>query len=151
MGVVTSEIEIAAEPLKVFRLAREVERYPAYMPNIKTVKVLERRDDGYSRVAWIAGIQVASIKRDVKWTEEEWWDEKSLTSRYQLVEGDYTHYGGDWSFTPAGNRTRVRLTADYDLGLPLVGALISKLLDNIMRDNLNGMLKAIKDRAESGA
>ena len=148
MGIVTSEIEVAADPLSTFRIAREVQTFPSFMPNVKSVQVLERRDDGYAKTAWVARAQVASIDKDIKWIEEEWWDEAGLKSRYNLLEGDYTKYAGDWEFTPVGNGTKIRLSVDYDLGLPLVGALIGKLLDKIMRDNLDGMLRAIKEKAE---
>jgi coenzyme Q-binding protein COQ10 len=148
MGIVTSTIEVNADPKSTFNVAKEVERYPDYMPSVKAAEVLERRDDGYSKVRWVARAQVASIDKDIKWIEEEWWDEKSLTSRFDLLEGDYTHYKGDWGFTPSNSGTLIRLTIDYNLGLPLIGPLISKLLDKIMLDNLNGMLSAIKQRAE---
>ena len=39
-------------------------------------------------------------------------------------------------------------TWGFDLGLPLIGPMIVKLLDKIMQDNIDGMLRAIKDRAE---
>ena len=149
MGVVTSEIEVAAEPSAVFRLAQRVENYPAYMPDVKSVKVLERRDDGYARVAWIARAHVASIDKDIKWVEEQWWNPDTLSAKYQLLEGDYKHYGGEWTFTASAVGTKIRQRIDFDLGLPLVGALIGKLLDKIMQDNLDSMLKAIKERAES--
>jgi ribosome-associated toxin RatA of RatAB toxin-antitoxin module len=85
----------------------------------------------------------------VKWTEDEWWNLESLTSTFELVDGDFKHYKGDWAFTPSDSGTKIRMTLDFDLGLPLVGPLIVKLLDKIMQNNIDGMLKAIKERAES--
>jgi ribosome-associated toxin RatA of RatAB toxin-antitoxin module len=151
MGIVTAEIIVSADPLTTFRTAREVEQYPKWMPSVKSVEVLERRDDGYSKVAWVALAKVASINKEVKWIEEEMWNEGTLSSTFDLLEGDYTHYKGDWVFTRDNGGTKITLTADYDLGLPLVGPLIGKLLDKIMKDNLDGMLKAIKERSEGAS
>jgi coenzyme Q-binding protein COQ10 len=150
MGVVTSEIEVAVDPQTAFELAREVEKYPDFMPDVDEVKVLERRDDGYTRVSWVGHAKVASIDKLVKWTEEEWWDKDNLTSKFELVEGDYKHYRGDWKFEKSNGGARIKLTVDFDLGLPLIGPMIVKLLDRIMQDNIDGMLKAIKERAEHG-
>ena len=149
MGVVTSEVDIAVDPETVFRLAREVEKYPDFMPDVEEVKVLERREDGYARVSWIGHAKVASIDKLVRWVEEAWWDSENLTSRFQLVEGDYRHYRGEWTFEPVASSTRIRLTVDFDLGLPLIGPMIVKLLDRVMQNNIDGMLLAIKERAES--
>ncbi len=149
MGVVTSEIIVSRDPVIVFKIASEVEKYPDFMPDVESADVIERRDDGYARVAWVGHARVGSIDKIVKWTEDAWWNLDSLTSTFELVEGDYKHYKGDWTFTPSDSDTKIRLTIDFDLGLPLVGPLIVKLLDNIMQNNIDGMLKAIKERAES--
>ena len=150
MGLVKSEITVKADPVKTFRVAQEVEKYPQFMPDVEEIKVLERRDDGYSRVFWAAHAKVASIDKLVKWVEDEWWHEETLTSRFELVEGDYKHYFGDWTFENSGGGTKITLTVDYDLGLPLIGAMINKLLDRIVQKNLDSMLSAIKTRAEAG-
>jgi len=149
MSVVTSVIEIDASPTKTFKTAREIETYPDFMPDVKSVKILERRDDGYSRSEWVGHVSVASIDKDIRWVEDEWWNENELISNFELVEGDFKYYKGDWKFEPLNGATRVTLTVDYDLGLPLVGAIIAKLLDKIMQNNIDGMLSAIKNRVES--
>lgn len=149
MSVITSEVEVKVNPESAFSLAREVEKYPDFMPDVKEVKVLERRDDGYARVSWVGHAKVASIDKLIKWTEEEWWDSENLSSKFELVEGDYKHYRGDWAFEKTNGGTKIRLTVDFDLGLPLVGPMIGKLLDKIMQSNIDGMLEAIKKRAES--
>jgi len=151
MGVISSAINISADPLSVFRVAREVEKFPDFMPDVKEVSVIERRDDGFSRTSWTARARVASINKNIKWIEDEWWDENSLSSKFELVEGDYKHYRGDWKFEPSDSGTLVTLNIDFDLGLPLIGPLIVKLLDKLVQNNTDGMLKAIKARVEGEA
>jgi coenzyme Q-binding protein COQ10 len=148
MGIVISEIDIKSDPEKVFKIASLVEKFPDYMPDVKKVELLERRDDGYSRSSWVALAKIASINKEVKWIEDEWWDSANLSSKFEQVEGDYKHYFGDWAFTKTDDGTHVKLTVDFDLGLPLIGPMIVKLLDNLTRNNLDSMLKAIKERAE---
>lgn len=148
MGVVVSEIDIDADPQTVFDIASRVELFPDFMPDVKKVELIERKDDGYSRSSWVALAKVASINKEVKWIEDEWWDRENLTSKFEQVEGDYKHYHGDWTFTATDSGTHVKLTVDFDLGLPLIGPIIVRLLDNLTQSNLDSMLKAIKDRAE---
>ncbi|MFH1676373.1 MAG: SRPBCC family protein [bacterium] len=148
MGLVESEIIVNSDPASVFRIAQEVEKYPDFMPDVESARIIERRDDGYAKVAWVAHAKVASIDKPVKWIEESWWDEKSLSAKFNLLEGDYTKYEGDWEFTAHDGGTKIKLKVDYNLGLPLIGPLIVKLLDRIMQNNLDGMLGAIKKRAE---
>ncbi|MGB9607195.1 MAG: SRPBCC family protein, partial [bacterium] len=45
MPVVEKEIEIQAPLEKVFAIAKNVEDYPAFMPSIKAVRVLEEEGD----------------------------------------------------------------------------------------------------------
>jgi ribosome-associated toxin RatA of RatAB toxin-antitoxin module len=149
MGVVAAEIDIQADPVRVFEIACKVETFPDFMPDVKKVELIERRNDGFARTSWIGTAKVATINKEIKWIEDAWWDRDSLTSQFEQVKGDYKHYFGGWTFTPVGTGTHVKLTVDYDLGLPLIGPLIVKLLDKLMQDNINSMLKAIKDRAES--
>ncbi|MCX6645162.1 MAG: SRPBCC family protein [bacterium] len=148
MGIVISEIDINSDPQKVFKIASQVEKFPDYMPDVKKVELIDRKDDGYSRTSWVALAKIASINNEIKWIEDEWWDSGTLSSKFEQVEGDYKHYHGDWAFTKTADGTHVKLTVDYDLGLPLIGPMIFKLLDNLTRNNLDSMLKAIKERAE---
>jgi len=148
MSIVISEIEIAAPVAKVFDLARKVEDFPKFMPDVKTVEVRERRPDGHCISYWEAVASLQNIKKIVRWEEEAHWNAVDFTSSFAQTKGDYKHYNGSWEFETEGDSTHVRLTVDYDLGLPLVGALINKLLDKIMKDNCDSMLKALKEKAE---
>ena len=149
MGLVHSTIDLSVDASTAFRIATSVDAFPAFMPDVKSVRVLERRDDGYARVEWVGHVSLGSIDRDIKWVEDEWWDAETLKCKFKLVEGDYKKYSGTWDISPTDRGSRIILTVDFDLGLPLIGPLINKLLDKIMKDNLDGMLKAIKIQAEA--
>jgi ribosome-associated toxin RatA of RatAB toxin-antitoxin module len=50
-----------------------------------------------------------------------------------------------WKFIPLSDmETKVELEIEYDLGLPLVGALINTFLKKKMLENAQAMLKALK-------
>lgn len=148
MGVVVSSVNIKAPVGQVFDLARKVEDFPEFMPDVKTVVVRERRDDGYTRTYWEAIASIQKIIKVIRWEEEERWDIENLSCSFAQTKGDYKHYNGGWKFEDTGGSTKVDLTVDYDLGLPLIGPLIKKLLDKLMQENCDSMLNALKERAE---
>ncbi|MFH1515193.1 MAG: SRPBCC family protein [bacterium] len=150
MGLITAEVLVDAPKQKVFEMARRVEEYPDFMPDVEEVEVLERDDEtGVAHIRWVGKVEVQSISKKVRWVEEAIWDSEKLKCEFKLLEGDYKKYGGNWSFEDvAGGKTRIVLKLDFDLGLPLVGALINKLLDKLMLTNCQGMLDAIKKRVE---
>ena len=150
MGLVKAQVTVNAPREKVFEMARRVEDYPAFMPDVEEVEVLERDDSkGTARVRWVGKVEVGSISRKVRWIEEEIWNPKELKGEFRLIEGDYKYYGGNWEFEQTSDgKTVLTLNIDFDLGLPLVGPLINKLLDKLMLSNCQGMLEAIKRRVE---
>ena len=151
MGVIKAEVLVDAPPSEVFEMARLVEDYPDFMPDVEEVEILSRDDEtGIARVRWIGKVEIQSIRKKVRWVEEEIWYPKELKGEFSLIEGDYKTYGGKWGFEKIDDgKTRLTLEIDFDLGLPLVGSIINKLLDKIMLTNCQGMLDAIKKRVES--
>ncbi len=132
----------------VFALARDQESFPQFMPDVESVTVAERSEDGSRTVTdWVA---VASdFKLKVRWTEEDLWDEAAHTCRFTQLKGDYTAYGGLWTFTPDGaNGTQFQSEIDYELEIPLIGPLLKAVVARLMRDNTQKILDAIKVRAE---
>ena len=145
-------IENSAEinaPLKtVFALARDQASFPEFMPDVESVLVVERNGDGSRTVTdWVAVARDFKLK--VRWTEEDLWDEATHTCRFTQLKGDYTSYGGLWTFTPKGpNVTVFKSEIDYELEIPLIGALLKAVVARLMRDNTQKILDAIKVRAE---
>ena len=152
MGIVSAVVNVAAPPEAVMAVAQKVEEFPQFMPDVVGVTILERDEaTGHARVKWDAKVEVQSIRKPIRWVEDEFWKPDERTCEFVQVSGDYKKYSGRWTFAPQPDgTTQVTLTTDFDLGLPLVGAIINKLLDKLMRDNCQAMLNAIKARVESG-
>ncbi len=133
----------------VFAAARDQGSFPQFMPDVESLIVTERSPDGSRIVSdWVA---VASdFKLKVRWTEEDIWDEAAHELRFKQLKGDYTAYGGLWKFTEdSPGVTRFQSEIDYDLEIPLIGALLKAVVARLMRDNTQKVLDAIKSRAEA--
>ncbi|MGC8863631.1 MAG: type II toxin-antitoxin system RatA family toxin [Armatimonadota bacterium] len=147
MPEVKSSVEINGPIDKVYALAKDVESFPEFMPDVKSVTVLERSDDGRRTVTEWVGI-VKEFRTTVRWTEEDIWDDDAHTCTFKLVKGDYSRYSGRWTFTDLGGRTRFDSEIDFEYDIPLVGPLIKGIVAKKMKENVDNILAAIKTRVE---
>jgi uncharacterized membrane protein len=144
---IQSSIEINGPIDKVFALARDIESFTEFMPDLKSVNVVEKSEDGSRIVSEWVGI-VKEFKTTLKWTEEDIWDDKAKTCVFSLVKGDYSKYSGNWAFTDLGDKTRFDSEIEVEYDVPLVGALIKGIIAKKMKENVDNMLAAIKTRVE---
>jgi ribosome-associated toxin RatA of RatAB toxin-antitoxin module len=144
MPYVESRIAIAAPARAVYELAKDQERFPEFMPDVETVKVLERHPDRViSR--WKTLVEEAPIE----WTEEDRFDDGALRIDYALLEGDLDTFEGAWTFEERDGLTHVLLTVEYDFGVPTLAELIGPTLQKKVLENSEMMLKALKTQAEA--
>lgn len=147
MPTVQNTISIQASPAAVYAIARDVERFPDFMPDVQRITILEQSEDGSRQVvAWVG--LIPAFRLTVKWSEEDLWDDAELTCRFKQVKGDFTEYGGLWRFTPDGDGTRFESEVTYELEIPTIGPLIRGVVKKIMQDNMERLQAAIKRRAE---
>lgn len=148
MPRVESSVFINSDPDKVFELARNVEAFPEFMPDLKTVTVLEKSPDGNHCVTEFVGI-VKEFKTTLKWVEEDEWDPSARTCRFSLVKGDFKSYSGVWTFEPADGGTKYTSVIDFEYDIPLIGPMIKTLIARKMQQNVDNMLEAIRTKAEN--
>ena len=143
MPYVESRIAVAAPARAVYELAKDQERFPEFMPDVETVKVLERHPDRViSR--WKTLVEEAPIE----WTEEDRFDDAALRIDYALLEGDLDTFEGAWTFEERDGLTHVVLTVEYDFGVPTLAELIGPTLQKKVLENSEMMLRALKVQAE---
>lgn len=152
MANIQSIIEIKASRDLVWELAQDVKKFPDIMPDLDEVKVLEESSEGSTRRTvseWHGRIQ--KFNRKMVWTEEDFWDDAAHTCRFAQIKGDFDEYKGDWRFEEQGGGTRVALDLEYRFDIPLVGALMQKVVKGLIQENADNMLKALKTEAERRA
>ena len=146
MPYVETTIVVDAAARDVYELAKDMERFPAFMPDVESVVILER--DGASIVSrWKTLVEEAPIE----WTERDDFDDVALRVDYKLIEGDLETFEGSWTFEPGEGGTRVTLGVEYDFGVPTLAELIGPTLHRKVRENSEMMLAALKREAETAA
>ncbi|MBC8143143.1 MAG: SRPBCC family protein [Armatimonadetes bacterium] len=149
MPRVESSILIHAPRERVLAVARDNAAFPEFMADVKSLEVTETSPDGLRIVSdWVGVVQKFGIT--VRWTEEDVWDLDAGTCTFRQTKGDYDKFDGVWTFTGTGDaETRFDSFLDYELEIPLVGALVKTLVHKIVQTNLDSTLSAIKARSES--
>jgi len=113
------EERIRAAPRAVYDLFRQVETFPEFMPNVKSIQVIER-SEGWSVSHWHTDLDGAPIA--------------------QLE--------GHWAFEPCEEGTLLVCDLDYDLGVPLVEEVVGATVREKLQHNIEEMLRAARERLE---
>lgn len=145
MARVEASVLIRAPLADVYALAKRVEDFPRFMPDLERVTVLERRGDVPTVTEWVGVVE----GRKIHWVEEDVWDDAQHRCRFRQREGDFDRYEGAWTFAPEGGGTRTAIAVEFEFGIPLIGGLLSALLRVKMKENLDGMLAALRGHLEA--
>ncbi len=144
MPEVVRTIVIEGEPRAVYELAKDMESYPSYMPDVESVKVVSRTPNT-TVTEWVTDIDGTPFL----WTEEDRFDDQGLRIDYALVEGDLDQFEGTWTFQALEGKTEVRLSVNYDFGLPELTELIGPTLHEKVGENCEMMLAGMKKLVEA--
>ncbi len=143
MPSVECTVFVNGEAREAYEIAKRMEEYPIFMENLESVRVVEK-GDGYTITDWFAKVD----GRDFKWQEKDIFDDHSLTITYRQTAGDLKKFEGQWSFVEENGRTRVTLTADFEMGIPMLAGLLNPILKKKLKSNCDCMLEAIKKKVE---
>ncbi len=143
MPYVETSIFVDKKPDLVYDFAKDMERYPEYMSDVESVKVIERKESE-TLSEWVTNIEGTPIV----WIERDSFDDISKKISYQLIEGDLDKFEGTWSFAPENSGTRITLGVDFDFGIPHLEELIGPTLVSKVKENSDMMLNGIKSYFE---
>jgi ribosome-associated toxin RatA of RatAB toxin-antitoxin module len=123
-------IDVAAPPDLVFRLARDVERWPRLLPHYADVRVEDRRADGSivaRLVARRALVPMLGIGLPVAWRSRSWSVPAARRLRF-VHRGGATH-GMDvtWRIEPAPGGTRVTIEHEFRPRIAAWASLVDRL------------------------
>lgn len=146
MSYVESSIVIKGKKKDIYQLAKDMEKYPEYMPDVESVEVIQ--NDGDATVTdWVTSVEGTPIC----WKERDQFDDENMRISYRLIEGDLDKFEGEWIFTETNDGTRVTLTVDFDFGMPTLAELLGPILEEKVKENSKMMLRAMKEKVEGGS
>jgi len=147
MPTLENSVPINAPTDRVFEIAKDAERFPEFMPDVKSLEIIER--DGSRVVTRWTGV-IPQFRVTVKWTEEDFWDDAEKTCRFKQIKGDFDEMAGIWRFETTAEGTTFHSTVNYEYNIPVLGPLVKKVVHHLMQANVNSAMQAIKRRAEGG-
>ena len=138
-SVAVSQAIACKDTEALYALIKDMERFPSFMPDLVGVRVVERGENR-TVTAWEAKVDGLTLR----WKEEDLFDEAGLRISYRQIEGDLKRFEGAWQIAPIEGGARVELTAEFDLGIPMIAPLVEPLLTRRIEENCRGMLCAIE-------
>ncbi|GBG54943.1 hypothetical protein SPFL3102_01186 [Sporomusaceae bacterium FL31] len=143
MPFVEVTMPVMCDRHEIYPILKEMEKYPEFMEDLISVEVLERKENT-TVTKWVSNVD----GRTIKWTELDVFDDENLHISYRQLEGDLKRFEGEWSLTPIDGGTEVKLTVDFEFGIPMIAGLLNPILKKKVRENSANMLKSIKEKME---
>jgi ribosome-associated toxin RatA of RatAB toxin-antitoxin module len=128
---------------KVYEIAEKIEKFPEFMPHVKTSNIIKKHGNKreVEMTAVVNGIKSHWISASTT--------EKNKRIRYSQVKGFCKLMGGEWLFEKVPEGTKITLIHNFDVGLPIIGNLIGRLIVKKWVDKYSRLtLGAIKEKAE---
>lgn len=146
MPYVEVTLPVQADRSEIYPILKDMEKYPEFMSDLVSVEVVERKENT-TITKWVSNVD----GRIIKWTEVDTFDDANMHIRYKQIDGDLKKFEGEWILTPLANGTEIKLTVDFEFGIPMIAGLLNPILKKKVRDNSMNMLTAIKERMENRA
>ncbi len=147
MPTIIQNVLIAAPIDTVYKIMKDVEKFPSIMADLESLVVLERSEDASHTITkWVGLVREFNMK--VGWTEDDTWNDAAHKLEFRQIEGDMTSMDGVWQLTEEAGATRFNSTLNYEYEVPLLGALVKKLIHKKLEQNVQMILDGVKALAE---
>ena len=121
------EIDVRAPISVIYRLARDVERWPRHLPHYRYVRFRERDDAGGGIVEMSAN-RPFGASHPLRFDWPTWWlsemtvDDAKPSIRFRHIGGITKGMDVEWTFAPIASGTHVRIVHVWDgPRIPLLG------------------------------
>ncbi len=125
-----------AEPIRCFEAVAAFETYPEWMTTFKSVRVLERDEQGRGVVV---EFRIDAKLREVRYVLRHHFVVPERIS-WDYLEGDAKGIDGGWRFEDAGaGRTRCTYSVSFDVGGFVPGSVKRALAEQAVRSSLQAL------------
>ena len=124
---------------EAYRVIKNMERYPLFMPDLISVKILSKEENS-TITAWKSSVNGMAFS----WVEKDFFDDVKMCIDYEQLEGDLKKLEGRWRVTQENGCACVSLRVEFELGIPMLAEMIYPLLKKTIYDNCVKMIAGIK-------
>jgi ribosome-associated toxin RatA of RatAB toxin-antitoxin module len=127
----------------VYEISEKIEKFPDFMPHVKKSNITKKI--GNKKHVEMSGV-INGIKSS--WASVAT-AKKNKSIKYDLLEGSCKVMRGEWFFKEVPGGTQITIIHDFDLGWPIIGNLLSRILVKNWVDKYSRLtLGHIKTKAE---
>ncbi|CAN5614446.1 SRPBCC family protein [soil metagenome] len=133
------EVVIEATPAVILDVIADVEATPDWSPQYQKAVILESFPDGRPKQVEMT-VKAAGLT-DVMVIEYTWTD--SSVAWTLVKSGQLKAQDASYTFTPQGDKTRVKFDMKIDLSIPMPGFLLKRTLKGGMETATDGLRKQV--------
>lgn len=144
----TISIDVDAPASLVFRLARDVERWPQLLPHYVRVRALERDAEGRVTAEMVARrpfAPVLGLGLPVAWRSRTWSEPETLRLRFVHLGGATNGMDVTWRIDPVGTGSRVSIDHDFRPRVPGWAAFVDRAFTRPIASRTLATFKAIAE------
>lgn len=147
MPHVTVSLEIHAPLPETWAAVKDIEAYPRFMENVRSVEILSTDED--ERVSKWSTLLKGSV---LEWTETEAIDEERKRIEFHQLDGDLDLFTGHWQVAPTrdGTGVLVELSVEFEIGIPLLADMLNPVAARALEQNSKSMLREIESILAAG-
>ncbi len=127
------EVEMRAEPRRIFEMVSRVESWPEWLPHYRFVRVLSR--DGEKCVVHM-GATRSGIP--ISWVSEYWTDPVQFRLYFRHLKAWTKGMDVVWTLDPAGEFTRVRIEHELAFRVPWLAPIVEPVIGGFFIHHVAG-------------
>jgi len=129
-----------------FAVMKDVERFPTFMPNVRSVRLLES-----SERCKVAEWEITLDGTPLSWIEEGVYDDDAHTIAFRAIEGLFDRFDGSWRIARGDDGCCISFSLVYEIGLPEIEDLVAPILKVRMIENAECMLDSLEARISTSS
>jgi ribosome-associated toxin RatA of RatAB toxin-antitoxin module len=122
---------------EVFARITDLERYPEVCADVRSVEVAEDAHGTTSK--WSVEFRDGILE----WTELDLLDGAARSMTFELIDGDFDHFEGDWRITGEDGAAIVAFQAELDLGMASLADIVDPMAQRSLENSLVTILLAL--------
>jgi ribosome-associated toxin RatA of RatAB toxin-antitoxin module len=144
----TIAIDVEAPASLVFRLARDIERWPRLLPHYVRVRPLERDADGRLTAEMVARrslVPVLGLGLPVAWRSRTWSEPDTLRLRFVHLGGATNGMDVTWRIEPSDAGCQISIDHDFRPRVPGWAAFVDRAFTRPIASRTLASFKAIAE------